>query len=98
MTNKLVSLNRRRRSDMVAAVAIAIVALVVCVLCLLNGDAAACAGALVVFGMAFAAVMASGSNTPQAPVRTVAERPRAAAGRAAALPTHGPYPRLARIA
>jgi hypothetical protein len=96
MTNKLVSFNRRRRNDVVAAVAIAVVALVVFVLCLVNGDAAAGAGALVVFGMAFAAVMASGSNAPPAPVRRVAERPRAAA--ATALPTHRPYPRLARIA
>jgi hypothetical protein len=96
MTNKLVSLHRRRRSDMVAAVAIAVVAPVVCVLCLVNGDAAAGVGALVVFGMGFAAVMASGSNAPPAPVRRLAERPRAAA--ATALPTRRPYPRLARMA
>ena len=57
MTNAFVSGDRHRRADGVAAAAVAACAVLLCGLCVVNGDAAACVGVLLVFGMALVAVV-----------------------------------------
>lgn len=97
MTITVVSIHRRRRSDVVAAAAIAMAAVLVCVICLVNGDAAPCGGAMLVFGMGIAAVLAGRSSALQAPVRRISDRCFGSSGITTAFPATRRYPRLARI-